>query len=102
MAASLRRADGRRGGLCGCLLVCLVRGAMGARLVVVTTREKAQKLLDELPEDELEPIVEMMASRGKAEPTTARREAREHLRRIATGEDKGYDFAVSERLHASR
>lgn len=74
---------------------------MAARLVAMTTREKAQKLLDELPEDELEPIVEIMASRGKAEPT-ARSEAREHLRRIATGEDEGYDFAVSERLHASR
>lgn len=33
---------------------------------------------------------------------TARRAAREHLLRIATGEDDGYDFAVSERLHASR
>jgi hypothetical protein len=33
---------------------------------------------------------------------TARRDALEHLRRIATGEDDGYDFAVSERLHASR
>jgi hypothetical protein len=32
----------------------------------------------------------------------ARRDAHEHLRRIATGEDDGYDFAVSERLHASR
>jgi hypothetical protein len=31
----------------------------------MTTREKAQKLLDELPEDELEPIVEILASRGK-------------------------------------
>jgi Arc/MetJ family transcription regulator len=32
----------------------------------------------------------------------ARREAHEHLRRIAMGEDDGYDFAISERLHASR
>lgn len=32
----------------------------------------------------------------------ARREAHEHLRRIATGEDNGYDFAISEQLHASR
>ena len=32
----------------------------------------------------------------------ARHEAHEHLRRIATGEDNGYDFAVSEQLHASR
>jgi Arc/MetJ family transcription regulator len=31
-----------------------------------------------------------------------RREAREHLRRIATGEDDRYDFAVSARMHASR
>jgi hypothetical protein len=33
---------------------------------------------------------------------TARRDALEHLRRIATGEDDGYDFTVSERMHASR
>jgi len=33
---------------------------------------------------------------------TARREAIEHLLRIASGEDDGYDFAVSERLHAER
>jgi hypothetical protein len=31
-----------------------------------------------------------------------RREARKHLLRIAAGEDDGYDFAVSEQLHASR
>lgn len=33
---------------------------------------------------------------------TARRDALEHLERIATGEDDGYDFDVSERMHASR
>jgi hypothetical protein len=33
---------------------------------------------------------------------SARSEALEHLDRIATGEDDGYDFAVSERLHAER
>jgi Arc/MetJ family transcription regulator len=32
----------------------------------------------------------------------ARREAHEHLRRIATGEDDRYDFSISEQLHASR
>jgi hypothetical protein len=32
----------------------------------------------------------------------ARREAHEHLRRIATGEDDRYDFTISEQLHASR
>lgn len=31
-----------------------------------------------------------------------RREAQGHLLRIAAGEDDGYDFAVSEQLHASR
>jgi predicted nucleic acid-binding protein len=31
-----------------------------------------------------------------------RREARKHLLRIASGEDAGYDFAVSEQLHTSR
>jgi hypothetical protein len=36
-----------------------------AKLGPMTTREKAQKLLDELPEDELEPIVAIMASRRK-------------------------------------
>jgi hypothetical protein len=30
------------------------------------------------------------------------RDALEHLRRIAAGEDDGCDFAVSEQLHASR
>lgn len=33
---------------------------------------------------------------------TALRDALEHLDRIATGEDDGYDFAISERLHAER
>jgi hypothetical protein len=31
-----------------------------------------------------------------------RREAIEFLRRLDSGEDDGYDFAVSERLHAER
>jgi hypothetical protein len=39
----------------------------------MTTREKAQKLLDELPEDELEPIVEILASRGKNGPASQMR-----------------------------
>jgi hypothetical protein len=30
------------------------------------------------------------------------RDAQAHLMRIASGEDDGYDFAVSERLHAAR
>lgn len=31
-----------------------------------------------------------------------RSKARDHLLRIAAGEDDGYDFAVSEQLHADR
>lgn len=31
-----------------------------------------------------------------------KRDAQKHLLRIATGKDDGYDFSVSERLHASR
>jgi hypothetical protein len=37
----------------------------------------------------------------RAERATLR-DALEHLDRIATGEDDGYDFAISERLHAER
>ncbi len=33
---------------------------------------------------------------------SARSDAPEHLRRIATGEDDGCDWSVSERLHAER
>ncbi len=32
----------------------------------------------------------------------ARQKAREHLRRIATGEDDRYDWSISEQLHAER
>lgn len=31
----------------------------------MTTREKAHKLLDELPESEIEPVIEFIASRGE-------------------------------------
>jgi len=50
-------------------------------------------------------VVRDLALRGakaiRAE-RVGKREAQEHLLRIAAGEDDGYDFAVSERLHASR
>jgi hypothetical protein len=51
----------------------------------VTTREKAQKLLDELPEDELEPIVEILASRGEKGSANAARRARDFLISVADG-----------------
>jgi hypothetical protein len=31
----------------------------------MTTREKARKLLEELPESDMEPVVEFLASRGR-------------------------------------
>jgi hypothetical protein len=67
----------------------------------MTTREKAHKLLDELPESEIEPIVEIMASRGATEQTS-QSDALEFLQRLDAGEDDGYDFSVSEQLHAER
>jgi hypothetical protein len=54
----------------------------------MTTRERAQKLLDELPEDELEPIVEILASRGTTNRTAqrdARSRARDFLISVANG-----------------
>lgn len=36
----------------------------------MTTREKAHKLLDELPESELEPMVEFIVSRGENDSDT--------------------------------
>jgi hypothetical protein len=92
----------------------------------VTTREKAQKLLDETPDDELKPFVEILASRSKnpvrrlreyspeedegpsieqegaAANSPERRAAIEFLRALDSGEDDGYDWSVSERLHAER
>jgi hypothetical protein len=95
-----------------------------AKLGGMTTREKAQKLLDETPEDELEPFVEILASRKEDplgqviepavddEAPTAEEEAAaaesperhaaiEFLRQL-DADDDGYDWSVSERLHASR
>lgn len=51
----------------------------------MTTREKAQKLLDELPDSELEPIVEIMAARGESSSGEDARRAREFLISVADG-----------------
>lgn len=56
-----------------------------SRMSPVTTREKAQKLLDELPEDELEPIVEIMASRSENDSTAAAGRACNFLISVADG-----------------
>lgn len=50
-------------------------------------------------------VVRDLAVRGAEEElreSEERREAVEHLKRIATGEDDGYDFDVARELHASR
>ncbi len=60
----------------------------------MTTREKAHKLLDELPESEIEPIVEILASRGKTNRTAqrdARSRARDFLISVANG-NSGLDL----------
>jgi hypothetical protein len=93
---------------------------------LVATREQLHKLIDDLPEADVDPVAEILASRGNKpvvgviedtpvddeQPTAeeeaaaaespARRKAIEHLLRIASGEDDRYDFSVSEQLHASR
>jgi hypothetical protein len=51
----------------------------------MTTRKKAQKLLAELPEDELGPIVEILASRGESGSANAARRARDFLISVANG-----------------
>jgi hypothetical protein len=52
----------------------------------MTTREKAQKLLDELPESELEPIVEILASR--TEDSSARNVVPKALRLFDSGREQ--------------
>jgi hypothetical protein len=40
------------------------RSWTAGRITYVTTREKAHQLLDKLPDSELEPVLEFIASRG--------------------------------------
>jgi len=95
---------------------------------LVATREQLHEMIDDLPEADVDPVAEILASRSNGsepivqviedtpvddeQPTAeeeaakaaspARRKAIEHLLRIASGEDDGYDFSVSEQLHAAR
>jgi hypothetical protein len=43
-------------------------GASGATLWGVTTREIAKRLLDELPDSEIDPVVEFIVSRREGDP----------------------------------
>ena len=56
------------------------------------------KVID-LPEDDEQPTAEEEAAAAKS---PERRAAIEFLRRLDSGEDDGYDWTVSEQLHASR
>ena len=38
--------------------------APGGRIQLMSTREKVHQLIDELPESEMEPVLELIASRG--------------------------------------
>ncbi|HEY5295983.1 MAG TPA: hypothetical protein VIJ70_10960 [Gaiellaceae bacterium] len=67
----------------------------------MATREQIHKLVDGLPEAELDPVAEILVSRGETE-SAALGDALEFLRRLDSGEDDGYDFSVSEQLHAER
>lgn len=40
----------------------------GATMSVVTTREIAKRLLDELPDSEIDPVVEFIVSRREGDP----------------------------------
>jgi hypothetical protein len=60
--ASRRVSSMRAAGLPPCIRCLAVD--LGATIDTVTTREKAHKLLDELPESEIEPVIEFIASRG--------------------------------------
>jgi hypothetical protein len=42
--------------------------AWAEKICGMTTREKAHRLLDELPESEVEPVIEFIASRREEEP----------------------------------
>jgi hypothetical protein len=62
----------------------------------MTTREQAQKLLDELPEDELGPIVEILASRGKDPVLRLLDDAPEEDEEISTEEEAAVQEARDE------
>jgi hypothetical protein len=98
----------------------------GGIMKLVATREQLHEMIDDLPEADVDPVAEILASRVEhpvlqvvedtpvddEQPSAeeeaakaaspARRKAIEHLLRIASGEDDGYDFSVSEQLHAAR
>jgi hypothetical protein len=79
--------------------------AAKSRIQVTVDSELAAALSEFPGEQPRSRVVRDLALRG-AEAMRAERQAehaaREHLVRIAAGEDDRYDFAVSQALHASR
>jgi predicted transcriptional regulator len=67
----------------------------------MTTREKARKLLDELPESELEPVLEFIASRGEDPVIAAFRDAPEDDEPF-TAEDEAAVREADEDIAAGR
>lgn len=67
----------------------------------MTTREKARKLLDELPESELEPVLEFIASRGEDSVIAAFRDAPEDDEPF-TAEDEAAVREADEDIAAGR
>lgn len=74
--------------------------------IQVTVDEELEAALRELGDGKSRSrAVHDLALRGAEamrEKQRGKRAAIEHLLRIANGEDNGYDFSVSERLHAER
>jgi hypothetical protein len=67
----------------------------------VTAKQLVRERLPHWSEHDAE-IALRAVEEGSEERQAARRRAHEHLRQIATGEDDGYDFAITAQLHAER
>jgi hypothetical protein len=74
--------------------------------IQVTVDEELDRALRELgagkPKSRAVHDLALRGAQAMREAQQGKRRAIEHLLRIADGEDDGYDFSVSERLHAER
>jgi hypothetical protein len=74
--------------------------------IQVTVDEELDQALRELgggkPKSRVVHDLALRGAQAIREAQRGRRRAIEHLLRIADGEDDGYDFSVSEQLHAER
>ena len=91
-----------------------VHQSSGTLSLVPTTKPRIQVTVDEELEAALRELgggksrsravhdLALLGAEAMREKQEKKRRAIEHLLRIARGEDDGYDFSVSERLHAER